>query len=281
MMTRFFTLLTTLVGLFAATTAFASDMKFDGLAHPLGFQTPMSSVAVSIADTYDFIFWITVVIGLLVEGVLLYAIFRFRRTAKRGPEQAKKFSHNTAIEVIWTVIPVIICLAITWKSYEALFYLKTMPEKGITVEAVAYQFNWDFRYPELGIIGADADAPHVQLSSAGVERFVKDMVVPVGTNIKVDVTGIDVLHAFYVPAMGVKVDAIPGRVNNVWFNATQEGDYIGQCAELCGGAHGEMFFNLKVLSKADWVEWVNARRADEGLEPLPASEIASIMGVTL
>ncbi|MBI1364247.1 MAG: cytochrome c oxidase subunit II [Proteobacteria bacterium] len=280
MITRFVSLVAALM-LAATQVAIATEMKFDGLAHPLGFQTPNSSVATTIAETYDFIFWITVVIGLLVEGVLLYAIFRFRRSSKRGVEKAKKFSHNTPLEIVWTIIPVIICLAITWKAYEALFYLKRMPEKGMTVEAIAYQFNWDFRYPDLGITGAEADKPHAELSSAGVERYVKDLVVPVGANIKMDVTAVDVLHAFFVPSMGVKVDAIPGRVNHVWFNAERPGDYIGQCAELCGGAHGEMFFNVKVLDKADWVKWVNTRRVESGLQPMPAAEIATVMGTTL
>jgi cytochrome c oxidase subunit 2 len=281
MMTRFYTLVATALCTFIVKTAAATEMKFDGLAHPLGFQTPTSSVAHVIADTYDFIFWITAVIGILVEIVLLYAIFRFRRTAKRGPKQAKTFSHNTPLEVAWTVIPVIICLAITWKSFDALFYIRNMPEKGMTVEAVARQFDWDFRYPDLGIVGADADKPHPQLSSAGVERYVKNLVIPQGVNIKFDVTGIDVLHAFYVPAMGVKVDAVPGRVNHVWFNADKVGDYIGQCAELCGAAHGEMFFNVRVLSKADWIKWVNARRIESGLKSMDPKEIASVAGIDL
>jgi cytochrome c oxidase subunit 2 len=278
---RILTLLAAAVATLTTKAAVAVEMKFDGLAHPLGFQTPVSSVATKIADTYDFIFWITVAIGLLVEGVLLYAIFRFRRTAKRKAEHAKQFSHNTPLEVVWTVIPVIICLAITWKSVETLRYIKTMPEDGLTVEAIAYQFNWDFRYPELGITGEDADEKHPLLSSAGVDRYVKEMVVPVGVNIKVDVTGIDVLHAFYVPAVGVKVDAIPGRVNHIWFNASQPGEYIGQCAELCGGAHGEMFFTLKVLGKDAWVDWVNTRRAEAGLDPMNRADMAGLMGITL
>ena len=242
-------------------------------AHWGGFPTPVTSVGWAVTDAYNFIFWITAVIFILVQIVLLYCIVRYRRKANPKPA---RFSHHVPLEIVWTVIPVIICAAIAWKSFEAMYHMRTMPEQGLDVEVIAYQFGWEFDYPDAEISAALPVEPHPQLSSAGVERLVKDLVVPVDTNVRLHVTARDVIHAFYVPHLGIKIDTIPGRINYAWFRATQEGDYIGQCAELCGSAHGEMFFNVKVVSKEAYHAWVNARRNENGLEPLDAVQLAAL-----
>lgn len=253
-----FMVLTTLV---LASTSFAEVTT----AHPLGFPTAIGPVAEKITLTYNLIFWICLVIFAIVQVLILYAVFKFRRSKNPTPA---KFSHNNMIEIIWTIIPVFICAVIAWASFDAMKLIRTMPEGGETVEAIAYQFGWEFDYPDYGISSPEAEAAHEQLSSAGVNRFVKDIVVPVDTNIKMHITGRDVIHAFYAPDLGIKIDAVPGRINYAWFKATKEGDYIGQCAELCGAAHGEMFFNVKVVSKDAYQAWVNARRIENGAEPI-------------
>lgn len=239
-------------------------------AHPGGFPTPVSPTATLITQTYNFVFWITALVAILVEGVILFCIWKFRRAKNKTPA---KFSHHTLLEVVWTAIPVLICVAIAVKSFVGINALRNLPEQGLVVEAIAYQFGWDFDYPDLNISVPEATEAYPALSSAGRERYVKKLVVPVGTNIKVNVVARDVLHAFFVPALGVKVDAIPGRINYAWFNAQKEGEYIGQCAELCGTAHGEMFFAVEVLNHADYTAWVNTQRADAGLEPLTWEDI--------
>lgn len=245
-----------------------------GTIHPLGFPEPVTELGERIDDVYSFLFWIVFGVFILVEFGLLFMIWRFRKSRQ---QKAATFTHNTFIEVVWTIVPSVICLAIAWKSYDVLAYARTMPQKGLQVEALAYQFGWDFNFPDAEFGAPEAEEPDTQLSIPGKERFVKTLVVPVDTNIKVLVTSKDVIHAFYVPELGAKIDAVPGRINYLWFNAKKEGLYIGQCAELCGSAHGEMFFNVKVVSQAEWMTWANAQRVEEDLKPLAPSEFGKLL----
>ena len=220
---------------------------------------PVGPVAQMVTDIYNIIFIITAVIGAVVVLGVGICIWRFR--ASKNPKPAK-FSHSTALEVTWTLIPALICLFLAYTSYKGIDYIRTMPEEGMTIEVIAYQFGWDFDYPDENISSPEPEAPHAALSSAkGVERYVKDMVVPVDTVVKLHVTAKDVIHAFYSPDLGIKIDAIPGRINYQWFMADKVGDYIGQCAELCGPAHGEMYFNIKVVSQSDYAAWVASQKS--------------------
>ena len=246
-------------------TAFFSPIQHVNAGTPLtwsGGLDPIGEVAESVAGIYDFIFWITVLIFIFVQVVILIAIWKFRRSKNKN---AAKFHHNTKLEIFWTVIPTIICAVIAWKSFVAMDFIRTMPKNGLDVEVIAYQFGWDFDYPDVKISAPEPTYPHRRLSSAGEERLVKDLVVPVHTNIKLHITAKDVIHAFFVPALGIKIDAMPGRINYQWFKADRVGNYIGQCAELCGDAHGEMFFNVKVVSQVEYLRWVNRHRAKKGL----------------
>lgn len=244
-------------------------------AHPGGFPTPVGPIAQHVTELYNFIFWIITVVAVLVATIMAIIIVRFRR--KNNPKPAK-FSHNTPLEVVWTVIPAIICVILAWKSYEGLVYNRTIPEEGMTVEVVAYQFGWDFYYPDFSdgetyVTAAEPAGPHPTLSLPDTPRYVKELVVPVDTVIKLHITASDVIHAFYSADLGIKVDAMPGRINYLWFEADKLGNFIGQCAELCGSAHGEMFFSIKVVSQAEFVNYVNARRGDAGLGKLTAGDV--------
>ncbi len=246
-------------------------------AHWGGFPTPITAVAEETTKLYNFIFWILSVVALVVLIPILISLFKFRR--KNNPVPAK-FSHNTFIEIAWTTIPAIICLVITYKAYEAMVFINKMPEEGITIEAIAYQFGWDFYYPDFSkegenLAAAEPTKAHKALSlpKKGIERFVKDLVVPIDTFVKLDITASDVIHAFFAPALGIKIDAIPGRINYAWFKAEKEGDFIGQCAELCGSAHGEMFFNVKVVSKAAFADYINTQRKEAGWKKLTQETI--------
>lgn len=236
--------------------------------HPGGFPLPASNIAAEVTRTYNIIFWIIAAIAVLVYGLLLYAIWKFRRSQNPTPA---KFSHGTLIEIVWTVIPALICLYIGWESYRILHLMHNTPKDGITVEVVAYQFGWDFYYPDLGISVPEAAAPHPTLSIPGKDRMVKELILPVDTNVRLQVTAMDVIHSFFAPAMGTKMDAVPGRVNYKWFRTSKLGEFIGQCAELCGAAHGEMFFSIKVVPQDEWQAWVNTQRKAKGLEPLQAA----------
>lgn len=261
----FFALLTTL---WASAPLKAMAISAKESAHWGGFPTPNGPVAELVMGTYNIIFWICLAIYILVQGIIIYAIFAFRKSKKRQDKDAKQFSHSTALEVVWTVIPVLICIFIGIKAFHGITFIKQVPEDALQVDVIGYQFNWDFDYPDLGISSPMVIDPHPELKEAGIMNPVKDVVVPQGRNVVLNITARDVLHAVYVPALGIKSDAIPGRITYSWFNATEAGDYLGQCAELCGPQHGEMYFNVKVLPEDEWENWVDARRAEMGMDPM-------------
>lgn len=239
-------------------------------AHWGGFQPANGPVAEFVVGTYNIVFWICLAIYILVQGIILVSIIKFRKTKKRTEKDAAKFSHNTGLEIVWTVIPVIICLFIGIKAFQGIMYIKTVPEDALAVDVIGYQFNWDFDYPDQGISIPFTDTNIPALKEAGINNPVKTLVVPQGKNVVLNITAKDVLHAVYVPALGIKSDAIPGRITYSWFNATKTGDFLGQCAELCGPQHGEMYFNVRVLPQAEWEAWVDAERKKKGLGPFYA-----------
>ena len=244
-------------------------------AHPLGFPEANGAIAEQVIGTYNLIFWICLVIYILVQGIILWCIFAYRRSNKRSEKDAKQFSHSTTMEIIWTTIPVLICAVIGWQAWQGLKFIRTVPENAIAVDVIAYQFGWSFDYPELDISApAPVEADKELTTQESTPRYVKEMVVPVDTNIVLNVTAQDVIHSYYVPALGTKIDAIPGRINYQWFNANKTGNFIGQCTELCGSAHGEMFFRLRVLEQDAWEAWVNNQRQEKGLEPLTGKQLA-------
>ena len=244
-------------------------------AHPGGFPEAAGPVATQITDLYNFIFWITCVVFYVVTIPILFTIYRFRR--KKNPNPAK-FSHSTAVELVWTIIPALICAVITYQSYNVMVHLNTMPEEGLTVEVVGYQFGWDFYYPDMGESGNYVASPeptevNKKISLPEVERYTKELVIPVDVPIKLHVTSQDVIHAFYAPELGMKIDAMPGRINYAWIQADKPGTYIGQCYELCGSAHGEMFFTVKAVSMGRFVQFVNEQRQEAGLSVLQPKQI--------
>lgn len=265
-MYRCFVALLTAVLSLAPVQAIALSAKES--AHWGGMPSPVGPVAELVVGTYNIIFWICLAIYILVQGIIIYAIFAFRKSKKRTEKDAKQFSHSTTLEVIWTVIPVLICVFIGVKAFYGINFIKKVPEDALQVDVIAYQFNWDFDYPDLGISSPMTIDPHPELEKAEIMNPVKDVAIPQGRNVVFNITARDVLHAFYVPALGVKSDAIPGRITYSWVNATEAGDYLGQCAELCGANHGEMFFSVKVLPEDEWEAWVDSRRAEMGMEPM-------------
>lgn len=271
------TILTTLLLTLISTLAMAAQT-----IHPGGFPAPASGVAAQIGHLYNIIFIIITVIFFIVLVPIGIIALRFRRSQVTRPAT---FSHSTLLEVSWTVIPAIICIFIAYESWLAMRTLRTMPEGAVNIEAVAYQFGWDFYYPDASENGAHVKAsaptaPDAEVSAAGVERTIPTLVVPVNKPVVMHVTGADVIHAFFVPKLGVKIDAIPGRINYAWFSANQTGDFLGQCAELCGSAHGEMFFRVKVVPQAEYDTYVAAQRVAAGLTATPVVATSPTVVIT-
>jgi len=253
-----------LSGVFAGE-ALAKSTELLGQPTPgaIGLQQAASPLKHHAIWFHDIILMpIITLITLLVLGLLIWIVVRYN--AKSNPVPAK-FSHNTTVEIIWTIVPVVILMIIAIFSFRLLFDYNNMPKPYMTVKATGNQWNWSYEYPDqkigefiaLPLTKQEADAKGVPYLLATD----KPVVVPVNQVVRVIVTGSDVIHAFALPAFGLKTDAIPGRLNETWFKAEKIGTYYGECSELCGSEHSNMPIEIKVVSQADFDAWVKSKTA--------------------
>jgi cytochrome c oxidase subunit 2 len=219
------------------------------------FQEAASENMTMIPDFNNFLLILMTAISVFVLGLMLYVMVRFN--ARANPEPSTT-THNTLVEVVWTVVPIVILVVIAIPSFRLLYFQRDIPEADMTVKAVGYQWYWGYEYPDHGDFAFDSlmlsdeergDQPRLLATDTA-------MVVPVDTTVRVIVTAADVLHAFAMPAFGLKMDAVPGRLNETWFKAEKTGTYYGQCSELCGIRHAFMPIRIEVVSKADFALWV-------------------------
>jgi cytochrome c oxidase subunit 2 len=199
-------------------------------------------------------------ISLLVLGLLTWIVIRYNKKANPTPA---RWAHNTTIEVIWTILPVMILVGISLFSFRLLFAYHDMPTPDLTVKATGNQWNWGYEYPDQGISEYISNMlPEDQAKAQGVPfRLAADepIVVPVGKVVRVLVTASDVIHSFALPAFGLKTDAVPGRVNETWFRAERTGVFYGQCSELCGVDHAFMPIEIRVVTEAEFNAWIAER----------------------
>jgi cytochrome c oxidase subunit 2 len=214
---------------------------------------------------------ILTLITLLVLGLLLWCIVRYNRRANPTPA---RFTHNTMVEVIWTIGPVLILLFIAIFSFRLLFAYHDMPAPYMTVKATGYQWYWGYEYPDQKIPEQTSTiATAEQAKADGVQyklAATNPMIVPVNQVVRVLVTGADVIHSFSVNAFGIKIDAVPGRVNETWFKADRIGTFTGQCSQLCGIDHAFMPVEVKVVSQADFNAWVASKSHPAGTQATAA-----------
>jgi cytochrome c oxidase subunit 2 len=225
----------------------------------LGYQDAATPVMEQFHWFHNYLLWIITAISVFVLGLLVYIVVRFNR--KSNPVPAT-FTHNAKIEFIWTVIPIIILIAIVIPSlrihYDYSDSETSIKNADMTLKVVGNQWYWNYEYPKEGIkfdsyMKKDADLLPGEPRLLAVDN---PIVVPVNTTVRVQVTGADVIHSWAVPAFGVKQDTVPGRLNETWFKATKEGIYYGQCSELCGKYHGFMPIEVHVVSKKLYKQWV-------------------------
>lgn len=226
----------------------------------LGFQKAVTPIKTQMHDFHNMLLTIITGIVLLVLVLLVFVMLRFRESQNREPART---THNTVVEIVWTTIPVLILVIIAIPSFRLLYATDRVPEAAITIKATGLQWYWNYEYehPELGTFQFDSFMlSDAEAAEAGLPRLLgvdQEMVVPVGTNVRVLVTAGDVLHAFAVPSFGVKVDAVPGRLNQVWFRAEEPGVYYGQCSELCGTNHAYMPIQVRVVSQEEYDQWLD------------------------
>jgi cytochrome c oxidase subunit 2 len=223
---------------------------------PWYFQSPATPVAREIITLHDLIFWICVVIFVGVFGTMFYSLFRHRKSVGH---QAVQFHENTAVEIIWTIIPFLILLFMAWPATKAILNMHDTAAADVTIKVTGYQWKWNYDYVQDGFgFYSTLATPLDQIEGRAPkdEHYLLEvdnpLVVPVDSKVRVLVTANDVIHSWWVPAFGVKQDAIPGFVRDTWFRADKVGIYRGQCAELCGKEHGFMPVVVEVKSKDDY-----------------------------
>ena len=274
-----------LASLLAAAPAFAVPVPGG-----IDFQRPVTAVAKEVHSFHLEVLIIITVITLFVTALLLWVVVRYNKKANPTP---KKFSHNTLVEILWTVIPVMILVVIAYRSFPLLYEQDVMPDvpeaQVVDIKVYGRQWFWSYIYPT----GADSTVEYdsnmirdenIDTSKGQIRRLSVDnpMVAPVNRYVRLSISASDVIHAFAMPQFAIKVDAVPGRLNQLWFNAEEPGIYYGQCSELCGAAHSAMPIELRILPQDQYDEWLrraatsmtDAKAYLDQVQPAPA-QVAS------
>jgi cytochrome c oxidase subunit 2 len=233
-----------------------------GLGQPspwqFGFQQSVTPVMDRIISFHHYLLIVITCITTLVLVLLLTIIVRFNARSNPVPSRT---THNTLLEVLWTLIPVLILVGIAIPSFKLLFFQLNTPKADLTVKATGKQWYWTYSYPDNGQFEFDSllvrDTTKLKPDQPRLLGVDNELVVPVNKIVRVLTTGADVIHSFSVPSFGIKIDAIPGRINETWFKATREGVYYGQCSELCGKDHAFMPIEVRVVSEQAFNTWVN------------------------
>jgi cytochrome c oxidase subunit II len=257
-----------------SVTVLAGDAALAATGQPepwqLGFQKGATPVMDDIIWFHDLLLWLIVAITLFVLALLVIVAVKFNARSNPVPSRT---THNTTIEVLWTVVPVLILVTIAVPSFRLLFLQLNIPQADVTVKATGKQWFWSYSYPDNkfefdSLMLQDKDLKAGQPRLLAVDN---EMVVPVNKVVRVLTTGADVIHAFAIPSFGIKIDAIPGRINETWFKAEREGMYYGQCSELCGKDHAFMPIAIRVVNQNDYTAWIEQAKkkyvSDESVRP--------------
>ena len=227
----------------------------------MGLQSAASERMSRIVDLHNFVLWIITIICLFVLGLLVWIMVRFNEKANPTPTAT---THNTILEVLWTVVPVAILVAIAIPSFRLLYYVDVIPPADLTIKAIGKQWYWSYEYPDNGNFTFDAlmlsDRVAAQNGEPRLLGTNNHVIVPVNKTVRIITTGADVIHAWAIPAFGVKIDAVPGRLNQTWFNANREGKFYGECSELCGARHAFMPITVEVVSQERFDRWIQEAR---------------------
>jgi cytochrome c oxidase subunit 2 len=251
------------VGAGVAAAAMAWAGSASALPQPWGtnFQPAASPVMEQIENFHVELLWIIIIVSAFVLLLLVIVAVRYNQRANPVPS---KVHHNTLLEVAWTVIPVLILVAIAIPSFRLLYFEADIPKPDVFIKVIGKQWYWtyefpkngDFQFDSLGLNDAAAKAKG-EPRLLGVDNIIE---VPVNKVVEIETTGADVIHSWALPEMGVKMDAVPGRLNHTWFTATRMGTFYGECSELCGARHAYMPIEVKVVSEADYETWLAASK---------------------
>jgi cytochrome c oxidase subunit 2 len=249
-------------GIFAAVLGWSQAALALPYNYQMGMQPSASPVMDRIESFHTLLLYIIVAITIFVGALMLWIVVRYNKRANPIPS---KTHHNSLLEVAWTIIPVIILVIIAVPSFKLLYYEAEIPTPDLTIRAIGKQWFWTYEYP-----GANAKFTYDSLGlsddaakKAGEPRLLgvdNVVVVPVNKVVEVETTGADVIHSWAVPQFGVKMDAVPGRLNHTWFKATRTGTFYGECSELCGAKHAFMPIEVKVVTDAEYAAWLTTAK---------------------
>jgi cytochrome c oxidase subunit II len=264
------------VGALFASAATALAASGEPSPWALGLHEAASPVMTDITWFHNFLLVIITAITIFVLVLLLTVMIRFNARANPAPSRT---THNALIEVMWTIVPVLILLAIAVPSFRLLFLELDPPKADLTVKATGKQWYWSYNYPDNGNFEFDSLLVEDKDLKPGQPRLLtvdNEMVVPVNKVVHVLVTGADVIHSFAVPSFGIKIDAVPGRLNDTWFKATSEGRFHGQCSELCGKDHAFMPITVRVVNDSEFAAWVEQEKKNAGLDRASPTTLAAV-----
>ncbi len=247
-----------LMGMGVAAATFVMSgmaMAAEIMGQPQEWEYKLQKAATPIMENiiwfHNFLLWLITAIVLFVLVLIVIVVFKFNAKANPVPS---KTTHHTVIEVIWTIVPVLILVGISVPSFRLLFSELDVPKSDLTIKATGKQWYWTYAYPDNGKFEFDSLlATDKQPRLLAVDN---ELVVPVNKVVRVQVIGADVIHSFAVPAFGIKIDAVPGRLNETWFKAEQTGMFYGQCSELCGKDHAYMPIAVRVVTEDEFKKWV-------------------------
>ena len=275
----------------APAPAFPHMAPTPGIGQPadrIGLQEQVGPIGQEAVRFHDYILVPLIsVISVFVLLLLFWVVFRYRRGANPTPSRN---THNTTIEIVWTLVPVLILVAVAVPSIRLLAHQYDSPRADVTLKVTGNQWYWSYEYPDLGVTFDSNILPDAQAAARGEPRQLavdERVVVPVGAVVKVITTSNDVIHSWGVPALWVKMDAVPGRLNETWFRADRVGVYYGVCYELCGARHGYMPIAVEVVPQAQFAAWVASRgghmagahpAAAAAAQPAPANSVAATQG---
>jgi len=261
----------------------ASAQPIVGIPHEwqMDFPTPYTPLMAKVESLHDLLLVIITVISVFVAFLLLYSMWRFH--ASRNPIPTVT-THNTFLEIAWTIIPILILVVIAIPSFRLLYYGDKATDAAMTIKVTGHQWYWSYAYPDQGNftvesrILSEADRVKLKPNQPRLMAVDDEMVVPIGTTIRIIGTAADSMHGWTVPGFGIKKTVIPGRLNEGWINVTKEGYYFGQCSQICGNGHTYMPIAVRAIAKPEFDKWVEQKKKSAGL--LPATDVASATAPT-
>ena len=256
----------------AATTEAAQPTPWQ-----MGFQPSASPVMDQLVDFHNLLLVIIFAIAIFVLLLMAFIFIRFNRRANPVPSRT---THNTLIEVVWTVIPIVVLIVIAIPSFKLLYFMDRTPNAELTLKVIGHQWYWSYEYPDHDVAFDAIMIPDDELQPGQLRLLETDnrVMLPVDTRIRLLFTADDVLHAWAIPAFGVKLDTVPGRLNEAWVEITREGVYYGQCSELCGVNHGLMPIAVEAVSKAQFAAWLEVAKEEFARDAgAPPHEVAAAL----